>query len=175
MEDALKTLEAKGLERSEFFDYLKEEKNTYALEGTFYNRRDCKFVIIPTPNNKNIVGIIGITLPEHDTFKDLKNEYDNLKAALSEKYHMVSSTESFDDESVGESKLDMLKLLAISRGEARFETEFHLSENKEDDLLGYIELYISHTKGEYNDSFKVYIMYCTHDGVMEQEHASDDL
>ena len=175
MEDALKAFEAKGWERSESFDYLKEERNIYALRGTFYNRRNCNIQILPTLNNKNIVGIIGITLPEQDTFKDLKNQYDDLKAALSEKYHMVSSTESFDDESVGEGTFDELKLMAISRDEAEFTTEFHLSENKDDDLLGFIRMSIMHAKVEDNDYFYVSIVYCTYDHIMEQINASDDL
>lgn len=175
MEDALKAFEAKGWEQSKYFDHFIEKNNTYVLNGTFYNRRDCNIFIVPTSNNKNIVKTITICLPDYDTFKGLKNEYDNLKADLSEKYHMVSSTESFDDEAIEGSTLDKLKLLAISRGEARFETEFHLSENKEDDLLGYIILCISHTKNEYNDSFYVSIMYRTYDDIMEQINASDDL
>lgn len=175
MEDALKAFEAKGWERSEFFDYSKEEHNTYVLRGTFYNRRDCKIYIIPTLNNNNIVGKIGIYMPEQDTFKDLKNQYDDLKAALREKYHMVSSTESFDDESVGEGTFDELKLMAISRNEAKFTTEFHLSENKDDDLLGFIRLLIGHTKVKDNDYFYVIILYCTYDDIMEQINASDDL
>lgn len=175
MEDALKAFEAKGWERSKYFDHFIEKDNTYVLNGTFYNRRDCKIFIVPTSNNKNIVGIIGISLPEQDTFKDLKNQYDDLKAALSEKYHMVSSTESFDDESIGEGALDELKLMAISRNEAEFTTEFHLSENKDDDLLGSIILSIKHIKDKYNDTFYVNISYGTYDCIMEQEHASDDL
>lgn len=175
MEDALKAFEAKGWERSEFFDHYKEERNIYVLKGTFYNRRDCNIQVMPTLNNKNIVGLIGINLPKQDTFKDLKNQYDDLKAALSEKYHMVSSTESFDDEAAGEGTLDELKLMAISRDEAEFTTEFHLSENKEDDLLGYIRLIIGHIKVKDNDSFSVSIIYCTYDCIMEQAHASDDL
>ena len=175
MEDALKAFEAKGWERSEFFDHYKEERNIYVLKGTFYNRRDCNIQVMPTLNNKNIVGIIGISLPEQDTFKDLKNQYDDLKAALSEKYHMVSSTESFDDESIGERTFDELKLMAISRNEAKFMTEFHLSENKEDDLLGFIRLYIGHIKVKDNDYFKIVILYCTYDHIMDQINASDDL
>lgn len=175
MEDALKAFEAKGWERSKFFDILKEERNFYDLEGTFYNRRDCSIQVFPTLNNKNIVGTIAIFLPQRDTFKDLKNEYDDLKAALSEKYYIVSSTESFDNESVGESTLDELKLMAISRDEAKFMTEFHLSENKEDDLLGFIRLYIGHIKVKDNDYFKIVILYCTYDHIMDQINASDDL
>lgn len=175
MEDALKAFEAKGWERSMIFDYVKEERNIYELRGTFYNRRNCVIQIFPTLNNKNVVGIIGIGLPKQDTFKDLKNQYDDLKAALSEKYHIVSSTESFDDESVGEGTFDELKLMAISRNEAKFTTEFHLSENKTDEMLGYIRLDINHIKIEDNDSFYVSIIYFTYDCIMEQAHASDDL
>lgn len=175
MEDALKAFEAKGWERSMIFDYVKEECNIYELRGTFYNRRDCNIQVMPTLNNKNIVGLIGINLPKQDTFKDLKNQYDDLKAALSEKYHIVSSTESFDDESVGEGTFDELKLMAISRNEAKFTTEFHLSENKNDELLGYIRLDINHIKIEDNDYFYVSIIYFTYDHIMDQINASDDL
>lgn len=175
MEDALKAFEAKGWERSMIFDYVKEERNIYELRGTFYNRRDCNIQVMPTLNNKNIVGLIGINLPKQDTFKDLKNQYDDLKAALSEKYHIVSSTESFDDESVGEGTFDELKLMAISRNEAKFTTEFHLSENKTDELLGYIRLDINHIKIEDNDYFYVSIIYFTYDHIMDQINASDDL
>lgn len=175
MEDALKAFEAKGWERSEFFDHYKEERNIYVLKGTFYNHRDCNIQVMPTLNNKNIVGLIGINLPKQDTFKDLKNQYDDLKAALSEKYHMVSSTESFDDEAAGEGTLDELKLMAISRDEAEFTTEFHLSENKDDDLLGFIRMSIMHAKVEDNDHFYVSIVYCTYDHIMDQINASDDL
>lgn len=175
MEDALKAFEAKGWERSEIFDSYKEERNTYILRGSFYKSVNCDILIMSTLNNKNVVGIISIILPEQDTFKDLKNQYDDLKASLSEKYHIVSSTESFDNESVGEGTFDELKLMAISRKEAEFMSEFHLSENKDDDLLGSIILSINHIKDKYNDTFYVRISYGTYDFLMEQEHASDDL
>ena len=65
--------------------------------------------------------------------------------------------------------------MAISRDEAKFMTEFHLSENKEDDLLGFIRLYIGHIKVKDNDYFKIVILYCTYDHIMDQINASDDL
>lgn len=175
MDDALKAFEAKGWERSKLFDIVKELNGVYALKGTFYNRSDCNIVIIPTENNKKIVGTIGINLPNRDSFKDLKEEYDDLKSALSDKYHMVSSTESFDDKYLEESTSDLLKLTALSRDEAKFMTEFHLSENKQDDLLGYIRLTISHLKTDSQESFYVSIIYCTYDDLMEQVKAKDDL
>lgn len=175
MDDALKAFEAKGWERSEYFDILKEESGTYVLNGTFYNRSNCNIMILPTESNKNIVGKIGIRLPNWDSFKDLKNEYDDLKSALSDKYHMVSSTESFDDKYIEESTSDILKLAALSRDEAKFMTEFHLSENKQEDLLGYIKLFISPIKTNNQESFHVYILYCTYDDLMEQVKAKDDL
>lgn len=175
MDDALKAFEAKGWERSEYFDTMKELSDTYFLNGTFYNCSNCNIMIMPIANNKKIVGTIGITLPERKSFKDLKEEYDELKSDLSEKYHMVSSTESFDDKDVEESTSDILKLTALSRNEAEFMTEFHLSENKQDDLLGYIRLAISHHKTNNQESFHVYILYCTYDDLMEIVKAKDDL
>lgn len=175
MDDALKAFEAKGWERSEYFDTMKELSDTYFLNGTFYNCSNCNIMIMPIANNKKIVGTIGITLPERKSFKDLKEEYDELKSDLSEKYHMVSSTESFDDKDVEESTSDILKLTALSRNEAKFMTEFHLSENKQDDLLGYIRLAISHHKTNNQESFHVYILYCTYDDLMEIVKAKDDL
>lgn len=175
MDDALKAFEAKGWERSKYFDTMKELSGAYFLNGTFYNCSNCEIIIIPTGNNKKIVGAIGITLPNRDSFKDLKEEYDDLKSALSEKYHMVSSIESFDDKYLEESTSDLLKLTALSRDEAKFMTEFHLSDKQQDDLLGYIRLVISHRKTNSQESFHVYVLYCTYDNLMEQVKAKDDL
>ena len=65
--------------------------------------------------------------------------------------------------------------MAISRNEAKFTTEFHLSENKDDDLLGFIRMSIMHAKVVDNDYFYVSIVYCTYDHIMDQINASDDL
>lgn len=63
MADALKALEAKGLKRSEQFDYKKRNYHIYSLRGTFYKYRDCNITIYPTKNDKDIFGAISIYLP----------------------------------------------------------------------------------------------------------------
>lgn len=175
MDDALKAFEAKGWERSEYFDTMKELRGTYVLNGTFYNRSNCNIMIMPTANNKNIIGKIGINLPNRDSFKELKEEYDDLKSALSDKYHMVSSTESFDDKYLEESTSDILKLAALSRDEATFMTEFRLSENQSDSLLGFIRLIINYVNSDNQDVFYVSIVYFTYDFIIEQVNAVNDL
>lgn len=175
MDDALKAFEAKGWERSEYFDTMKELSDTYFLNGTFYNCSNCNIMIMPTANNKNIIGKIGINLPNRDSFKELKEEYDDLKSALSDKYHMVSSTESFDDKYLEESTSDILKLAALSRDEATFMTEFRLSENQSDSLLGFIRLIINYVNSDNQDVFYVSIVYFTYDFIIEQVNAVNDL
>lgn len=175
MDDALKAFEAKGWEHSDMFDFVKEKYNVYNLNGTFYKYNNCDIKIFPTGNNKNIVSMVTISLPERKSFKDLKEDYDELKSALNNKYYMFSSTESFDDKYLEESTSDLLKLTALSRNEANFMTEFHLSENKSDDLLGFIRLRIDHINVNGQDFFYVSILYCTYDHIMEQINAVDDL
>ena len=92
MADALKALEAKGLKRSEQFDYKKRNYHIYSLRGTFYKYRDCNITIYPTKNDKDIFGAISIYLPYRYSFKEMKKDYDYMRHVYGNRYHMVSAT-----------------------------------------------------------------------------------
>ena len=165
----------KGWKKSEFFDLLYEKHGGYTLEGTFFNTNGCSIKVLPTHNQKDIVGIVGIDFPERDTFKLLKSEYDNLKESLSEKYVVLQSIESFDDKYVDETSSDGLKLLALSEDEATFRTYFGVSEEGTSPVLGYIVLSISHVYVNHSNSFHISVGYHTSDDVLEQLSSWDDL
>ena len=174
MVELLQLLENKGFERSEYFDYVKEKYDTYDLRGTFFSHRNCSIKLLPTANNKKIVGIVGIHFPELDTFSELSNLYYNLKSALKEKYYITSCTESFDNSYINESASDYLKLNAISKDEGLFETRFYVSEEKLSLLLGYIVLKISHITVDYKTTYYVSLSYITSDHTVEQFTSADD-
>lgn len=174
MVELLQLLENKGLERSEYFDYVKEKYDTYDLKGTFFSRRNCSIKLVPTANNKKIVGIVGIQFPDLESFAQLSSLYYDLKSALKEKYYITSCTESFDDNYINESTSDYLKLNAISKDEGLFETRFNVSEEKLSLLLGYIVLKISHVTVSYQTSYYVSLSYITSDHTVEQFTSADD-
>ena len=173
MKYLLNEVEKKGWRRSDLFNEAYDTYGIYDLRGSFFNNY-CKIKILPIHGDKKIVGIIGINLPERDSFKQLKKDYDNLKAALAEKYYMFENTESFDDNYVNESTSDYLKLNALSKDEGLFESRFQISEDASSMLLGYIVLKISHLTFEYETSYYVSVSYCTSDCTIEQINAGDD-
>lgn len=175
MEDALKVFLKKGLEKDTWFDKAKEEENAYWLKGTFFNTRNCEIYIYPTTNDKNIVGKILITFPEDYSFKSLKRQYDELKYSLSQKYHMFSCIESFDDEYLEKSNDDELKLLALSKNEATFDARFYASDNPITSLLGYIVLRIDSFNLSNETRCHVTLSYVTSDDVIEQMTKDNDL
>lgn len=175
MEDALKAFEAKGWERSKYFDRLKEEGNYYELKGTFYNHNNCEIAIFPTNNDKNIVGRIIIFFPKMDSFKELKDLYDRLKYSLGKKYYMFSNTESFNNKNIENSSLDFLKLDALGQDEATFDSKFVLYDDQNPTLSGYVALGIDSTKSEDDNKYNVYVAYTTADDLAEQLNAEDDL
>lgn len=173
MDTMLKELESKGISKSDQFDMVQKEYNGYALEGNFFSRPKCTISILPTTSNKNIVGIVNISFPQADTFKQLKNDYDNLKAALSDKYEISSCIEKFDDDYVKESSSDFMKLRALRNGEAQFQTRLYVRE-AESLLMGNIVLSISHISVEGIDSYYVSLSYVTPDMVIDQLSAPED-
>lgn len=175
MKDLLNLFIAKGWKKSEFFDYFEENRGTYVLKGSFFGYQDRDIIIQPTKTNKNIVGIVGISFPDVDSFKELKSTYDDLKASLQEKYEIVECIEKFDDEFLDQSTSDYLKLSAIRNNEATFQTEFHLGSLYSSILMGRIILSMACIN---NQSIHVSLAYYTSDFVIEQldcPNPKDDL
>lgn len=174
MVELLHALESKGLERSDYFNYVKEKFDGYDLTGTFFNHRNCSIRLLPTNNNKKIVGVVGIKFPELNSFKELSNEYYRLKDALKDKYHIAYCKESFDSEYVNNSTSDFVKLRALSQDEGLFETRFHVSDEEFSLLLGYIVLKITSVTVNYETSYYVSLSYVTSDDTVDQLMSADD-
>ena len=171
----VKDLLSKGFKKSEFND-LTVKSGYYDLYGSFFNRDKCNIKIFPTSNNKTIVGLIGIIFPKHDSFKTLKEEYDFLKSELSKKYALDSCEEKFNQSEIEESSSDGLKLLALKNNEARFESTFILTEDKESILLGKVTLTITYLERFFKDYYCVMLGYTTSDHILEQiTNIQDDL
>lgn len=175
MDDALRIFLDKGWEKHELFNGFKEKTNKYLLTGSFFNIGNCDICISPTINNKNIVSSIIINFPKRDSFKDLKNEYDELKYSLSQKYHIMSCNESFDNELIENSNDDQMKLLAISKDEATFDTRFKVQDVLLADILGYIVLRINSFNSSGETKCNVTLSYITSDSWIEQMTKDDDL
>ena len=174
MKDFVNQLESKGLKRSELSTFIESKSNTIVLEGTFFNTRDCNIHVIPTSQDNNIVGIIGVSFPNRDSFWKLKAEYDQLKASLSEKYTVSDCVESFDDDYIDSSTSDFLKLNALSNDEGHFETRFVISNEGISSLCGYIFLSIKHLEVDYKEYYYVSLSYRTPDNLYEQVYSRDD-
>lgn len=174
MNDMLDQLLKNGFKKSEFFNSTKEQYGAYDLIGTFFNCANCKLKIIPTNTDKSIVGIIGINFPESTSFKELKNKYLNLKSALSDKYYTFSSDERFDNEYVDKSTSDILKLNALERNEAIFESRFYATNAPLSILLGQVILKIDHINVNYEPTSYISLIYCTSDRVIEEYISSEN-
>ena len=174
MNDALSYFESKGFSRTEYFDLAKKEYDIYDLEGSFFNYRKCGLRILPLNENKNIVGLINVHFPDADSFKSLKELYDDLKASLSEKYCLHYCTESFDNDYVNKSTSDYLKLNALSKNECKFQSRFYISDDPLSFLLGHIVLSISSVTVRYETTYYVSLSYATSDNIIEQLSAKED-
>lgn len=168
MQDLLQVFESKGYTKSSSFEFAKSEFGIFDLSGSFYNRRDCKIRLIPIESDNRIVGKIGISFPERNSFRALKEEYDELKAALSAKYHINSCKELFDKDYLNSDTSDYLKLNALKKNECIFETVFYLSDDNISLLLGQIKLSITHIEVNYQSYYYVNLLYTTSDSVIEQ-------
>ena len=175
MSTALDLLLQKGCAKADNFEYAKS-LGIYHLVGPFFSTKDCDINILPTTYNKDVVGAIGITFPKQSNFKDLKATYDNLKASLSNKYHLAECVEKFDDDFVANSTSDPLKLNAIAKKEAVFKSNFYVTEDKRSLFLGQVILGIGAITVDYLSKYFVYITYSTSDSVVEQlTEGEDDL
>ncbi len=173
--DLLRELLNKGFQKDDLYEVAKEKFGVYLLEGPFFNRHNCGVKIVPNTSNKNIVSIIGIEFPEANSFKQLKSDYDVLKASLSEKYHINRCHEQFDEDYVNTSTSDFLKLSAIENDAGNFETRFYVSEDPVSFLLGEVVLSICHVENGYGRTkFYVLLSYTTSDEVVEQMKSYND-
>ena len=148
MVDMLNYALEKGWKKTEDFDMCYSEFSVYDLNGSFYNRSFCNIKIKPLESDKSIVDYVAIAFPNVNSFKQLKNDYDRLKTALSEKYVLFNSEEFFDNKNIEESNSDILKLNALENDECKFQSTFYLNDDPAG-LLGYIRLTISCVKVEY--------------------------
>lgn len=174
MVDLLHRLESKGFKKTKDSKYTEEEYGIFDLRGIFYSHI-CTIKILPLKNDKTIVGMIGVEFPKENSFKILKEEYDELKSALSKKYSIYSCVESFDKEYVEHSSSDILKLQALSNNEATFQTKFYISDDPHSGLLGQVSLNISAITVDYSSYYYVSLVYCTPDDIYEQLTKGDDL
>ena len=176
MDELSRLFESKGWKKTEMSDYAQEKFGVIDMKGMFFNRYDCGIQILPTASNANIVGKIGIEFPDKDFFRDLLREYNEIKTALSKKYHLVASIESFDQANVENSSSDYLKLRALKNKEATFESTFHVDDKELSILLGSVTLRITNLTTDYDTRTFVFLKYCTSDDIIDDYlHSDDDL
>ena len=158
MKKALNHFLSKGITKRKEFEAAKKLKNVYWLEGRFFNHFFCKIYIHPLEDNPKIVGFIRIEFLESNSFSSLKSIYDEVKSALSEKYHLTYCTEEFNDPEVESSESDELKFQALINFKADFTTWFRPYGSSDEKERGDGYLSISRgTKGLAN----TYIVYTT--------------
>lgn len=170
MAELLRQLRSKGLKDTEASDYIQQIVGGYELAGTFFEHYNCKIKLLPTSNDKSIVGVVNITFPDANSFRQVKDVYDELKAALSRKYVLNECSEGFESDYVDEESSDTRKFLSVLKDEAEFKSRFYLSEDNLSLLLGQVVLSISH----YELSCYVSLTYSTSDNVVNQLSSTDN-
>lgn len=170
MVDMLRQLKSKGWKETEASDYIRQEYGGYELTGIFFEHYNCRIKLLPTSHDNSIVGVVGISFPDAHSFKQVKDVYDELKAALSGKYVLNECNEGFEGDYVDEESSDTRKFLSVLKDEAKFESRFCLSEDNLSLLLGQVVLSISH----YNLSCYVSLTYSTSDNIVNQLSSVDD-
>lgn len=144
------------------------------LWGTFCNY-DCKFMVLPCNQNREMASILSVQLPERDSWKQLKADYDNMKSILSQKYFKQSEEDYFDDSYVAETTSDYLKLHALQENECTFRTKFDVADCDEALMYGFIVLSISHVYVDYKHYDYVSVSYFTSANVFEQMSSISDI
>ena len=91
MKRALEIFDAIGWKPDPFYDVEEDDLQLHILYGTSLGIKNCAMFIAPTDKDRNIVGTIGITYIESNSFKKLKETYDKVKKSLSEKNYALSS------------------------------------------------------------------------------------
>lgn len=175
MSELYSFLKKKGLKENQYNDYFYETSGMYILEGMFQNIPNCRFTIMPTTTDPTVVGKIGVSFPNRDTFAQLWRDYDNIKSGLLNKYFLYDSEEKFYDQYVEESTSDYLKIRALKNDECRFRSEFYPIDSELGLIFGRAILTISHICVDYVDSYYVSLSYCTPNDTMDQLKNMDDL
>lgn len=168
MKRALEIFDAIGWKPDPFYDVEEDDLQLHILYGTSLGIKNCAMFIAPTDKDRNIVGIIGITYIESNSFKKLKETYDKVKKSLSEKNYALSSREYFKDKETENSKSNKKKLQALAQDEAVFETTFTASDNPDYNVLGYASLFIERYKDKTGSFNSVSVIYSTSDKFIEE-------
>lgn len=77
------------------FHYEGTQDGTALLTGDFAGYKGCTILVLTQKNSDNVCSI-AVSFPEHDTWKSLQSNYENLKSMLIKKYgDPIESTENF--------------------------------------------------------------------------------
>lgn len=170
----VKDISSKLIKNGCKYDDVYSNEDMSILFGTFCNY-DTKFMILPCHQNKEMASIITAQLPERESWKQLKADYDNMKSILSQKYFKEVEKEYFDDNYIAESTSDYLKLHALQSDECTFMTRFDIADSEEAIFYGYIVLGISHVYVDFVHHHYVSVSYVTSANVIEQFSSMSDI
>ena len=145
---------------------VQERNNSKAiLSGDFAGFKDC-LIYVYTLQNKDLVSNIVVHFPNREQWKQLSNDYFNLKSLLIEKYgNPTAFEESFDDEYRITSNDDKMKLFYVKDDKCKFSSTFTTPQ-------GNIILSIEHAK------YNCFVMLRYIDKKNSEDvkkHAIDDL
>jgi hypothetical protein len=145
---------------------VQERNNSKAiLSGDFAGFKDC-LIYVYTLQNKDLVSNIVVHFPNREQWKQLSNDYFNLKSLLIEKYgNPTAFEESFDDEYRITSNDDKMKLFYVKDDKCKFSSIFTTPQ-------GNIILSIEHAK------YNCFVMLRYIDKKNSEDvkkHAIDDL
>lgn len=164
-----------GLEKTGCrFDKDVSTNDANILWGSFCNY-DAKFFVLPCKSNHDIASVVAAQLPQRDSWKQLKADYDNMKSLLAKKYCIILEQEYFDDDYVASTTSDYLKLHALQSNECQFHSRFAISDDDNASVFGYIVLTISHVEVDYEHYNYVNVSYVTMANVAEQISSISDI
>lgn len=103
------------------------------LEGSFVSK-NCTIGVVATPVSKTVWKVATI-LPEHDSWRTIELEYDNLKAQYTAKYGEPLNVSEF----ITESYLEDSKLLALQLGKCTWRSDWYVE-------AGYISIQMTEDK-----------------------------
>ena len=97
------------------FSYLGEEDGTALLKGDFAGFKGCT-IGVSTLKSVNVVSQIAVIFPEREDWSILENDYNNLKAMLTEKYgEPAEVVEKFDNKYLADDNRSKMHELTMDR------------------------------------------------------------